>query len=684
MSELTPKEQSFLSELDELIRKNISNEQFGVAELASEIGMSRSNLLRKVKKLAQVSVSKYISQIRLQDAYTLLKQDELTVSEVSYQVGFASTSYFIRCFREQYGYPPGEVKNKVEEVQPLKQEKAPVNKRYLMVALALLIGTIALLYIFIPRQNTVMDLDKTIAVLPFKNESADSSNIYIVNGMMESVLSSLQKMKGLKVVSRTTVEQYRNTTKTIPEIAHELNVSYFVEGSGQKVGNQIMLNVQLVQSNSDRQLWAKQYKREVEDIFQLQIDVAKNIANNIEVIITPEEQKRIEKVPTQNLEAYDTFLKGLELFRQETGEGLEESIVYFKKAIELDENFARAYADIAIAYYYLDAFFAEKKHSAKINYYADKALLLDAHLGQSLQAKAYYYINIGEYAEAIPFLEKALEYNPNSVLIINTLSDFYTTFIPNAGKYLEYALKGIQLDLAAQDSSSASYVHLHLSNAFMQTGFVEEAEQYINSSLAFNPDNLYSQYVKAYILLGKDKNYARTKDLLFSTLLKDTTRLDILQEVAKVNYLMRNYSEAYVYYKDFLWAKETYKLRIFPSEDIKMALVCKELGYTQKADSLSQAYFQYASNDESIYKNLSLSAYYSYQNNTEKAIEHLGLFAQQTDIQYWIVLFLREEPAFDNIIDMPACQALISQIEDNFNKYHENLKSTLQSQGLIE
>lgn len=331
MSELTPKEQDFLSELDELIRKNISNEQFGVAELASEIGMSRSNLLRKVKKLAQVSVSKYISQIRLQDAYTLLKQDELTVSEVSYQVGFASTSYFIRCFREQYGYPPGEVKNKVEEVQPLKQEKAPVNKRYLMVALALLIGTIALLYIFIPRQNTVMDLDKTIAVLPFKNESADSSNIYIVNGMMESVLSSLQKMKGLKVVSRTTVEQYRNTTKTIPEIAQELNVSYFVEGSGQKVGNQIMLNVQLVQSNSDRQLWAKQYKREVEDIFQLQIDVAKNIANNIEVIITPEEQKRIEKVPTQNLEAYDTFLKGLELFRQETGEGLEESIVYWSQ-----------------------------------------------------------------------------------------------------------------------------------------------------------------------------------------------------------------------------------------------------------------------------------------------------------------------------------------------------------------
>ena len=97
---------------------------------------------------------------------------------------------------------------------------------------------------------------------------------------------------------------------------------------------------------------------------------------------------------------------------------------------------------------------------------------------------------------AVPYLEKALEYNPNSALVINILSDFYTNYIPNTGKYLEYALKGIGLDIAAHDSVTASFIYLHVSNAFIQSGFIKEAEKYINKSLEYDPENLYSEYVK--------------------------------------------------------------------------------------------------------------------------------------------------------------------------------------------
>ena len=158
----------------------------------------------------------------------LLKQTSLTVSEVSYQVGFGSTSYFIKCFREHYGYPPGEVgKGIVVEEQNLVQcqlfKTIPMADHcsgFLMV--------IVIAVLLFNKKDTTSDvkLEKSIAVLPFKNESSDSTNLYFVNGLMESALNNLQKIEDLRVISRTSVEKYRNTEKGIPEIAEELNVNY--------------------------------------------------------------------------------------------------------------------------------------------------------------------------------------------------------------------------------------------------------------------------------------------------------------------------------------------------------------------------------------------------------------------------------------------------------------------------
>ncbi|MCK5337888.1 MAG: hypothetical protein KAJ50_03715, partial [Bacteroidales bacterium] len=285
---------------------------------------------------------------------------------------------------------------------------------------------------------------KSIAVLPFINDSNDSSNVYIINGLMESTLNNLQKIEDLRVISRTSVEKYRNNPKTIPEIARELNVKYLVEGSGQKIGDQILLNIQLIEAQSDKHLWSEQYNREVKDIFDLQREVAKKITDQIEVIITPAEEERINKAPTDDLVAYDYFLKGLDLLNKPTGENLENAILYFRKAIEHDDEFARAYADIAIAYYLLDVLLAEKKYSELIGYYSDKALLIDPQLPYSLIARAVFYMNNKAYEQALPYLEKALEYNPNSDVAIRFLADFYANHTPDTEKYLEYALLGIR------------------------------------------------------------------------------------------------------------------------------------------------------------------------------------------------------------------------------------------------
>lgn len=679
-------ENDFLLKITRIIEANISNDKFGVSELAEEVGMSRSNLLRKIKKLTNQSVSQFVREVRLQKALTLIKQNTCTVSEVSYQVGFSSVSYFIKCFREFYGYSPGEAgKQEVAKNEINQVDDSQKGKKISALSILISLLTIAVVAFFLIKQNLSekVEVEKSIAVLPFKNDSNDSSNVYFINGLMESVLTNLQKIEDVRVISRTSVEKYRNTTKSIAEIAEELNVSYFVEGSGQKIGDQILLNIQLIEASTDKHLWAEQYNREAQNVFSLQNEIAKKIAGKIEVVITPEEEDIIDKVLTDNLEAYDYFLKGLDLFHCGNREGLNKAISYFEKAIEHDPEFARAYADIAMAYYYLDITRAEKKYTAVINENADKALLFDSKLPQSLIAKALYYMNKYEFKKAVPYLEKALQYNPNSAFVINFLSDYYTSYMPNTSKYLEYALKGIRLDIAAQDSVTASYICLHLSNAFVQTGFVDEAELYINKSMDYNPQNMFSEYVKAYILYAKNKDLEHTKDLLLIAFHKDTTRLDILQEIGKVYYYMRDYETSYTYYKHFISSKEKYNLNIYPHENCKIARVLAEMGMKEKSEKLLKEFFDYASKDKSIYKNLSLAIYYAQKDDTEKALEHLQLFSEEENLQYWIVLFLKIDPLVDSIKDHSKFKKTIKKIEKQFWKNHKEIKLALEKEDLL-
>jgi len=880
MPDSYPIENEFLKKITALSEENISDEQFGVSELAHAVGMSRSNLLRKVKKLTGKSASMFIREVRLKRAMEMLRQDSWNVSEVSFKVGFSSTSYFIKCFRDHFGYPPGEVgKSKLigDAAVPMDQptrshqladimftdirdytalmqrdeEKAiefrdrhrevfnAITKKHkgkilqyygdgtlstfssaidavrcgiemqlafqeepripvrvgvhtgdiifteddiigdgvniaarvesLAVAGSVfisekvfdevknqpgiqcksmgvfklknvdkpievfaisnpglivpdkeqiagkedkktqddigkprrgnkirmwwyLIPLIVVIIIFIVYNLNIFDRSteheetihrESIAVLPFINDSQDSSNVYIINGLMESVLNNLQKIEGLRVISRTSVEKFRKIPKTIPEIAEELNVHYIVEGSGQKIGDQILLNIQLIEGQSDKHLWSEQYNREAKDIFELQLDIAKKIADKIEVIITPEEEERINKIPTDNLVAYDYFLKGLDLFYEGSYDGLESAIVYFKKAIEQDSLFARAYADIAISYFFLDAGHTEKQYTDLLNSYADNALLYDPQLPQSLIAKALFYMQNREYDLAIPYLEKALEYNPNSALVVNALSDFYANYVPNTEKYLQYALKGIQLDIAAQDSSTASVTYLHISNAFIQTGFVEEAEKYIDMSLAYYPNNLYSVYVKAYILYAKDRDLNKLKDSLIEALKRDTTRLDILQELAKSYYYLRDYEKSYTYYKKLLDVKEAYQLDIYRGENAKIGLVMDKMGLGEQSEKLFAEYKIMADNDKSIYKHLSLSAYHSFHGNTETAIEQFRLFSQQDNYPYWIVIFIGMDPLFDPVKEQAGFKKVLEDIESKFWNSHQEIKTSLEENDLL-
>lgn len=879
MSDSPHGDNEFLQQITGVIEENLTDEQFGVSELAREVGMSRSNLLRKVKKISGLSVSQFIRQVRLERGMDLLKDNSLTVSEISYRVGFSSSSYFIKCFREHYGYPPGEaekrdydeseappstrkhqlaaimftdiqgytalmqhdeskaleLRNRHREIfnsttakykgkilqyygdgtlsifqsaidavrcgielqlafrvrpeipvrvgihsgdiliseedivgdgvnvasrieslaaagsvfisekvydevknqagiqtvslgdfefknvdkpmevlavanpglvipnrdqltgklksKPEQKPKAPKIRRdlpWIVATIAIVVASFLIYSTYISRPSSSRSAsinqamsEKSIAVLPFINDSSDSANVYIINGLMESILSHLQKIEDLRVISRTSVEKYRQTDKTIPEIGRELGVHYFVEGSGQKIGDQILLTVQLIDGVSDQHLWSEQFDRRVADIFGLQREIAKKIAGEIQVIITPEEAQRLDETPTDNVAAYEAFLQGRELYYQGSRENWEQAIQYYKQAIELDPTFALAYAGVAITYYVLDYEQAAKQYATEINRYADKALLYDAQSPYSLIAKALYYIYNGDYTAALPHLEKALEYNPNSAEVINLLADFYTRYVPNTEKYLEYALRGIQLDIAAQDSTTASYTFLYVSNAFAQFGFVEEAEKYINRSLAYNPNNLYSAYVKAFILYAKNQDLARTKARLLETLNLDTTRLDVLQEVAKICYYMRDFEEAYRYYKEFTDIREALNLDIYPGEDAKIALVFRKAGKPAEAEKLIGRFRAYAENDRSIYQNMNQALLSAYEGNPQRAIEQMRAFSKEENYHYWTLLFLEKDPLMDAVKKQPAFEDIMRELERKFWNRHEEVRAALEERRLI-
>ena len=274
----------------------------------------------------------------------------------------------------------------------------------------------------IPRSNNKKILEKSIAVLPFINDSEEIGNEHIINGIMEEILINLQSIKELRVLGRTSTEQYRNNPKPIPEIANELNVAYIVEGSGQRYGNKIRLRVQLVEGATDKHMWADSYDEEIkgpEDIFRIQSQIAESIAAELEAVVTPEEKKRIDEIPTEDLNAYEYYLLG----RNRLNNILEDAdswraIDYFQQAINIDPAFALAYSALADAYYHLTigALLSPGEAYPKVSEYSQKALELNEELAYThcllgIVKLVYEYDYSGAEKEFI----RALEIDPKSV-----------------------------------------------------------------------------------------------------------------------------------------------------------------------------------------------------------------------------------------------------------------------------
>lgn len=378
------------------IDKNLQNEQFGVEELAESVGMSRSNLHRKLKEVTGQSVSQFIREYRLEKSLKILKSEEFTVAEVAHKVGFSSSSYFSKRFTEYYGYPPVEINNPSNFSSRNTNAKKSKIRSYAMAGF-LVIGA----YLIFHLTTQTVDISDpltnniTIAVLPFKNMNPDKSDQYFTDGVMEAILSKLSNIEAMRVTSRTSVEQFRNTTKTIPEIGQELQVKYILEGSAQKYGDEIKVTAQLIDVQDDAHLWSQEYIRTFKDILFLQGEIAQSVANELTTSLSVEEKDELRGLPTTSAEAYNYLLKGNDQsVNRSTKKGIETAFTFYKKAVQLDPNYLDAYVELANLWVVSGSAWGIKPQSAwdSAQVVLAKILELDPKNG-----KAYHILAAGQY-----------------------------------------------------------------------------------------------------------------------------------------------------------------------------------------------------------------------------------------------------------------------------------------------
>jgi TolB-like protein len=282
--------------------------------------------------------------------------EKINLNKTKYRNQITKVALAIREIIAAIEHPGQKSEGISKEVVNVKPTKAKKIKPKTIVASIIILALIVLGYFLIPTLSKPKgQIEKSIAVLPFINDSPSDSNKYFINGVMVDILSDLQTIKELRPTSRTSAEKYRTTTKSIPEIAKELGVNYIVEGSGQKSGNTIRLIVKLFRAYKEIPLWGNTYEQEMHDardLFRIQSQIAEAIAKQLEAVITIKEKKLINKIPTENLDAYDAYLKGQFYLRKFTANDLDTAMHYFNLAKEIDPRYALAYIGICDVWIY--------------------------------------------------------------------------------------------------------------------------------------------------------------------------------------------------------------------------------------------------------------------------------------------------------------------------------------------
>ncbi|WP_372948869.1 helix-turn-helix domain-containing protein [Mariniphaga sp.] len=517
--------------------------------MAKAAGMNYFQLNRKLHSNLNKNTSQYIREIRLERAKEILEKEEITAAEVAYKTGFGSPAYFSRCFHEYFGYPPGETKSRKNIDSELKNEfnkhsveaENPVQKkpaRKIVVYAAggiLFLLMVYLLFNNLSFQNfsllpakQLTSEEKSIAVLPFKNLSNDPNNQYFADGVMEDIMNHLYQIGEIRLISRTSVEQFRRNTNSTPEIAKKLGVNFILEGSVLQYEGKVRVMVKLIDARLDKYILTEQYDRDFEDIFNIQSDIAKLVASQLQTVLSNKEIERIEKIPTRNMEAYSNYSKGRYLLNLRREGDIKIIVDCFEKAIAADPHFAEAYANLAETYWLYTnwRFYPRPEGFIKAEEFALKALQLDSNLAETHTIMGCLLCTDYKWEEARKEFEHAIRLNPNSA----TARQYYSDFLEIINQRQEARA---QIEIAKNLNPVSPMAYYRSANLYLHEEKYKDALDECDKVVELDPRNtsIYWRYFNIYLQMGDEPKAVEALQKAHSLYPEDESYVPLIKEV---------------------------------------------------------------------------------------------------------------------------------------------------------
>ena len=354
-------------------------------------------------------------------------------------------------------------------------------------------------------------IEKSLAVLPFVSLSQDPTQEYFADGITENILIQLAGIPQLRVISRTSVMRYKKTTKTAPEIATELGVKFILEGSAQAHGKKVRINVQLIDALKDQHLWSKVFVESMDDIFEIQNNVAEVVAKELISSFSPKQTEKLKEIPTKNLEAYDLFLKGRHAFNQWSVDGYRTASEYFKQAIAKDPEFKQAYSYLASSYSARMSWngdLSPEEARSNIEIYLNEAWKRGPSDNDYLTKAFVEFFIAKDFPTSEKLLLQAIEISPNNANVLYT----YSYLLNTMGRH-EEAVKVVD-QAKVIDPLTVAYFNYQIINLYLLKRY-EEAISTIKEALQLYPTvlRLYDFLGRVYLTMGK---YQEAEDALLT------------------------------------------------------------------------------------------------------------------------------------------------------------------------
>src|SRR5205809_4307409 len=338
---------------------------------------------------------------------------------------------------------------------------------------------------------------KSIAVLPFDNLSRDPDNAFFAEGVQDEILTRLAKVADLKVIARTSTAKFKSAPENLPDIAKQLGALNILEGSVQKVNDQVRVNVQLINALTNAHLWAEIYDRKLTDIFAVESDIAKTIADQLQAKLTGSEKQMMAARPTADTTAYELYHKGRSLWGKRTGDNIPKAIAFFEQAIARDPNYALAYAGLASAYI-LSPFYAgadRREAGSKAKEAALKALRLDSNLAEAHAAlgKVLFFSEI-DLAGAMREYKRAIELEPNDATAHHWFGNDTLAALGQFEEAIAEGKRSVELD------PLSIVINVDLGETFYYARRYDEAARQMRKALEIDSASFYAHYNLGIVL----------------------------------------------------------------------------------------------------------------------------------------------------------------------------------------